>query len=101
MSTPANVVWRHYTASGNEHGVAVVSADQTTGTRAIGGGGFAGGSLSGTDQHANDAQGTAPLIGSYLDYDSNTDTTYFMAVFACPYGSTIRTHVWALLAEED
>jgi hypothetical protein len=100
VSTPANVVWRHYSATGNEHGVTVVSADQEFGTHAISGGGYAGGSLSGTDEYANDAQGVAPLIGSYLSYDSGTDTTYFMAIFACPYGSTVRTHVWALLAEE-
>lgn len=98
MSTPANVVWRHYTATGNEHGVAVVTADQEHGTHAISGGGFAGGSSSSTDQYANDAQGVAPLAGSFLDYDSGTDTTYFVAVFVCPYGSTVRTHVWALLA---
>lgn len=100
MSTPANVVWRHYTATGNEHGVTVVSSAQEFGTRAVCGGGFAGGSSTSDDESANDAQGVAPLVGSFLDYDSNTDTTYFLAIFACPYGSTVRTHVWALLAEE-
>ena len=101
MSTPANVVWRHYTASGNEHGVAIVSADVPAGRRAIGGGGYAGGTGSSTDTNGNDAQGVTPMAGGYLDYDSGTDTTFFVGLFACAYGSTVRTHIWALLAPEE
>lgn len=100
MSTPANVVWRHVQATGNEHGVAVITSAQDFGTHAISGGGYAGGATNSEDQNGNDAQGVAPMIGSFLDYDSGTDTTYFVALFACPYGNTVRAHVWALLAEE-
>lgn len=98
MSTPANVTWLHTNVTGNEHGVAIQQVGGGTGTHAITGGGFAGGALSSTDQFGNDAQGVAPLIGSYLDHDSGTDTTVFTALFAVPYGVTVRAHVWALTA---
>ena len=97
MSDPANVVWRHLTVAGNEHGVAIVQSGLDPGTRAVWGGGFAGGpSTSESEIGAADAQGGAPMIGSYLEYDPATDSTYFIALFACPYGSSVRTHVWAL-----
>ncbi len=100
MSTPANVYWRHYTASGNEHGVAIISADQPNGSKAIAGGGFAGGTSTSEDTFGNDAQGCAPMVGGYLDYDSGTDTRHFVGVFACPYGATVRVHLWVLVEAE-
>jgi hypothetical protein len=101
VSTPANVVWLHQVVYGNEHGVAMQTADVPLGRHAISGGGYLGGAASSTDQSGNDAQGVAPLIGSYLDYDSGTDTTYFVAMFALPFGTTGRAHIWALLADEE
>jgi len=98
MSTPANVHWRHYTATGNEHGVAIVSADQPVGSKAIAGGGFAGGLFTSEDTYGNDAQGCAPMAGGYMDYDSGNDTRYFVGVFSCAYGAQIRVHLWALVA---
>ncbi len=98
MSTPANVTWLHANVTGNSHGVAIQQVSCGTGTHAIAGGGFAGGSSSSTDTSGNDAQGVAPMIGSYLDYDSGTDTTVFTALFAVPDGVAVRAHVWAATA---
>lgn len=101
--TDLPVAWRHYTGTANEEGIVWVSSANEAGTHAMSGGGFATAATSSSTQtngSAAGASGLAPLVASYPEYDSGTDTSVWTLGFAAAPGSQLRTHVFAVLAEE-
>lgn len=102
MAAPT-IVWQHLTQQANENGIAWSYSATPHGSHAISGGGYAeapiGDHATSTDVSGGAASSAAPVVASFADYDSGTDTTYWHVGFAAPPGAQLRTHVFAILAD--
>jgi hypothetical protein len=105
MTTVFTTVWGHQSTIANAKGIAMVTAGaQDIGTHAISGGGFAetesSSNTNSTDVWGNDASGMVPIVLMSRQYDSNTDTTWWVLAFAAPPNTVLRCHTFAVTAEE-
>lgn len=97
--------WRHTSITGDEHGLFTLSSPNPFGTHALSGAAWIGGATNGAQVLDNDpgsfaADGVpAPIIHHWTEYDSLSDTTYWVAAFRLIPGGTVRAHLAGFVEE--